>query len=1165
MPSLARIYFSGILCLASLSLLASEPVRLVGDFSTTQRDSDYRRSWLQEVGDRLFFSVDLENSTTPVWVSDGTAEGTARVFNIQNFPDPFDEDSPLTFNGSLLLGGGDGVTESWITDGSLTGTYPLETCLGRCGSYPSPPIEVGGKLVMASRSDGEGYELWATDGSPSGAERIATLMPGEESGLHGATAPPRLLTADQALFFGRTDPNRSFPTELWSTDGTAEGTHFLADPGEGTATFLPESSPGHLFFVFQRPEGERILWVSGGSASQTRPLVSLDSPPVAPVANTALQDDDLAFLVERFDEETDTTWDEIWKSDGTVSGTQRLLLLQIVDPGSSPPTFQRAQSLQRIGNQVFFQLRQRFGDEELWSSDGTPVGTHRVGDFDEGSFHTDRFQGPLITVANRQLLISEDNGDREFGIWALEPGSPPQLIFKTGFQEGIKHLRPFQDRGVFLNQTADEVRIWETDGTREGTRPLFSVPRPAPSSDPRLLLPRRRSVAFLAQPISHRVELWQTNGREAGSFGIDLGSIHANRDNIHQLGSAGADFLLLHSTTLLRSDGTEAGTVAISPATGSEFHRRGRQVFYVGNDEEAGREPWVANLETGQANLIADLLPGRSPTPPGPRNSDPKEFTTFGDHVYFLASAGSGANLWLTDGTAEGTRGIQNPPSPPSAFFSPSRIVSGEDQLFLFNRQNLWVIGAPPDSPRLIFDTEAQSRLNGPQTSFRGRYLFAESDLIPSPSLPNQPATQPPRLWSSDGSSEGTRLLHQGSVPGTDLGQLTRAGLTFYFTAVTAEHGKELWGTDGTTEGTRLIKDIRPGAIGSGPNNLRELRGQLLFAADDGENGKELWVSDGTPEGTRLLAEAAPGPLSSFPHEPTLLRDEVIFSAERVDVGRELFAVSTETLTRVCQPTDRRLCLQGGRIGVEVDWRNQRNGEIGVGHARPFSDDTGTFWFFDEGNVELLVKSLDGRTNNDSFWFFSGGLSDVNYWITAIDFETGRTRTYKNPAGNICGQADIRTFRDNDLLPRDISTLDLDVYPSRAPQSRVPPSSRRPENIAAPGESCPAPAGALSLQDGRFFVEVDWQTSRAGGRQGPGTAIPATDKSGYFWFFRPGNLELVVKILDGRPNNGHFWVLWGALTDVGYELRVTDTTSCQVRTYVNPEGNLCGGADNQAF
>ena len=48
-------------------------------------------------------------------------------------------------------------------------------------------------------------------------------------------------------------------------------------------------------------------------------------------------------------------------------------------------------------------------------------------------------------------------------------------------------------------------------------------------------------------------------------------------------------------------------------------------------------------------------------------------------------------------------------------------------------------------------------------------------------------------------------------------------------------------------------------------------------------------------------------------------------------------------------------------------------------------------------------------------------------------------------------------------------------------------------------------------------------------RTGAGTALPLTADTGAFWFFDPANVEVLLKVLDGRPVNGQFWVFYGAL------------------------------------
>jgi hypothetical protein len=115
----------------------------------------------------------------------------------------------------------------------------------------------------------------------------------------------------------------------------------------------------------------------------------------------------------------------------------------------------------------------------------------------------------------------------------------------------------------------------------------------------------------------------------------------------------------------------------------------------------------------------------------------------------------------------------------------------------------------------------------------------------------------------------------------------------------------------------------------------------------------------------------------------------------------------------------------------------------------------------------------------------------------------------------------------------------------------------------------------LLLRDLRFKVEVVWDDPRAG--TGQGKALPLTDESGGFWFFDEDNLEVTVKVLDGRAVNDHFWVFLASMTDVGFTLKVTwlddpcldvpvlPILECAVRTYRQAPGQNRNVLDVEAF
>ena len=116
----------------------------------------------------------------------------------------------------------------------------------------------------------------------------------------------------------------------------------------------------------------------------------------------------------------------------------------------------------------------------------------------------------------------------------------------------------------------------------------------------------------------------------------------------------------------------------------------------------------------------------------------------------------------------------------------------------------------------------------------------------------------------------------------------------------------------------------------------------------------------------------------------------------------------SEASTQTCVADATTLCLNGDRFRVAVHWETEN--ESGDARAMELTGDTGYFWFFNQENIELAVKVLDGRGINGRFWLLYGALSDVEYEITATDTATGKSKPYRNEAGSICGEVDTDAF-----------------------------------------------------------------------------------------------------------------------------------------------------------
>jgi hypothetical protein len=104
----------------------------------------------------------------------------------------------------------------------------------------------------------------------------------------------------------------------------------------------------------------------------------------------------------------------------------------------------------------------------------------------------------------------------------------------------------------------------------------------------------------------------------------------------------------------------------------------------------------------------------------------------------------------------------------------------------------------------------------------------------------------------------------------------------------------------------------------------------------------------------------------------------------------------------------------GRSFSVSLAATDQRTGRTGPGLPLPVSNILGYFSIpaitNNPGNPEVFVKMLDGTAINGEYWFFYGGLTDLEYTLTVTDEATGRQRTYTKPAGSECGGSDTAAF-----------------------------------------------------------------------------------------------------------------------------------------------------------
>ncbi len=213
----------------------------------------------------------------------------------------------------------------------------------------------------------------------------------------------------------------------------------------------------------------------------------------------------------------------------------------------------------------------------------------------------------------------------------------------------------------------------------------------------------------------------------------------------------------------------------------------------------------------------------------------------------------------------------------------------------------------------------------------------------------------------------------------------------------------------------------------------------------------------------------------------------------------------------------------------------------------------------EQAGVEPLLATLVPRGPDDDDDPSNARTITVNTGIHTIAMENDWA--FADPFDEIFDRPDwFETYYFNTLHPnaagyRLVANSMVDAAEDAATRDD-------PCNQVPPGP-CAASATVLCLNQGRFRVEVDWMNYQGG--SGEGNAVPVTDESGAFYWVDSQNIELMVKVLDGRSFNDYFWVFYGALSSFEFSLLVTDTATGECNEYFNPLETFASVGDTLAF
>ena len=412
-------------------------------------------------GGAVYFGASDLASGEQLWRSDGTAEGTRKVrdFNPIGYPPP----EGFAVAGSRLFFFVDGGL--WRVDPSgqvaLVANLPLST-------RPFAVSAAGSQLFFSIDDGVHGVELWTSDGTSEGTFLVSDIQPGAEG-----SGPAMLTPLADALFFFASDSVGGY--SLWRTDGTASGTQRVRSlPGAGIGDGLVATLPGTLLFVtgdLNNVAHPFQLWRSDGTPEGTFPLADFvgDSGSICPGYCFPYGPSDLTALgnVVLFIANDGAHGRELWKTDGTRDGTT---LVKDIFPGAERGIYS---GLLHAGGLVFFNAEDPEHGAQLWRSDGSDAGTGLVKNIAPGR-PTSSLAFPIAAVGNRALFVV--GGFNElFATDGTAAGTGTIHDFGPS-QPGSPYLIGFSPLGdgelLFVHGDGFALGLWKTDGTKNGTTPV---------------------------------------------------------------------------------------------------------------------------------------------------------------------------------------------------------------------------------------------------------------------------------------------------------------------------------------------------------------------------------------------------------------------------------------------------------------------------------------------------------------------------------------------------------------------------------------------------------------------------------------------------------------------------------------------------------------------
>ena len=383
-----------------------------------------------EFNDRIYFTADDRVNGNELWTSDGTAEGTQLVADINSSSEGSFASNLIELNDKLYFTANDGESgnELWVSDGTAEGTelvsdinpdlndYGLPN-----GSYADSLTEFSGKLYFTADDGKSGRELFVSDGTAGGTSLLVDINPGLDNyGSPNSSSPYNFIKFNNKLYFSAN--NSESGNELWVTDGTVEGTQLLIDIRSGFSSygFAYGSYPSN--FV----EFNNKLYFSANDGENGN---------------------------------------ELWVTDGTVEGTQILADLSSGE-GDYSNNGSYPSDLVEFNNKLYFSARNDENGRELFSTDGTAEGTQLVADINPGVTDSGYYAYPNdsgvsnLTVVGEELFFIADNGDTGVELFKLtveDLTDSSDTSDKLSKEENAEPVADLSGQDTFVDSNEDNI------------------------------------------------------------------------------------------------------------------------------------------------------------------------------------------------------------------------------------------------------------------------------------------------------------------------------------------------------------------------------------------------------------------------------------------------------------------------------------------------------------------------------------------------------------------------------------------------------------------------------------------------------------------------------------------------------------------------------------